>query len=131
MFSAFNRKYIIVVMFLMSYGTAVAGNFITIAEVTINMDRVEYIEPIFCTSTPSFDIEAQKPDLTKMFGECQFNVVFGTGEMKLNLTQRGYSAEYGAKEKVGFARDFGPLSDVKTKEDAEKQVRALRGQLPS
>ena len=101
-----------------------AAQFVTIADATINLDHIEYIEPNFCQDMGNI-------------GSCGFVIVFSGGNYSVSVKNEGYGATHSARDRLevnvvfiasGVAPDGGAVP--KTQAEALKRLRVLRDLLP-
>ena len=109
---------------LLSSRPGSAAQFVTIADATINLDRIEYIEPNFCQDMGSI-------------GSCGFVVVFGGGNYSVSVKNEGYGVSRSARDRLevnvvfaasGVVPDGGAVP--KTQAEALRRLRLLRDLLP-
>lgn len=126
--------FITAAIMVLSNNKSGAANFVTIAESSINIDKISYIQPSFCN-----DREAGMPELTRkqmdqsgysIVSDCSFVIVFSGGEYKVNVSKNGISTEHKATEKMTITVQFGSKQDIKTQLEAQKTLKTLRDLLP-
>lgn len=113
--------------FLLISHNGMAAQFITIADATINIDKIEFIQPNFCNEIGGF-------------GTCSFTIVFGGAEYSTTITKDGYGASHSAKDKLDVNVTYDssgdgsnshiPPGSAKNKGEALKLLKSLRDLLP-
>lgn len=99
------------VSFLMSSAhPGLAAQFVTILDTTINVEKIEFIEPTFC-STPYGQVTPPYSAID-FIGTCSFVIVFGSADFSITTNKNGYSASSATKDKLEIKVNFDDDTQV-------------------